>query len=73
MPPILIQTANTNDMLIWCVTSEEGRNQPKQKTKDFCQTGALQEVNLCRLQNRATCSNIYSTLSFKFIKIESDS
>lgn len=26
-PHILIQKANSNDMLIWCVTSEEGRNQ----------------------------------------------
>lgn len=26
-PRILIRTANSNDMLIWCVTSEEGRNQ----------------------------------------------
>lgn len=39
-PAILIQMVNTNDMLIWCGTNEEGRNQLNKRHEKKTKTRA---------------------------------
>lgn len=74
-PHILIQKANSNDMLIWCVTSEEGRNQASAHEATSTTTTEKklpeQEDKSSRLANTfesARSQEMYSTSVYHFRK-----